>query len=66
MKRTSRGFWTMLVLAIGMTIGFSASALGTRQMDSKQPSCTRDSDCDDYCGGPGTGVCHAWMCWCTM
>lgn len=28
--------------------------------------CTRNSDCDAICGGPGTGACHVWKCYCTM
>jgi len=28
-----------------------------------QPSCTKDTDCDDYCG-VGWGDCDVWCCWC--
>jgi hypothetical protein len=28
-----------------------------------QPSCFKDSDCDDYCG-VGWGDCSRWCCWC--
>jgi hypothetical protein len=26
--------------------------------------CTTNSDCDAKCGGPGTGVCSVWVCYC--
>jgi len=29
-----------------------------------QPSCTRDKQCDKYCGTPGWGVCSRFCCYC--
>jgi hypothetical protein len=26
--------------------------------------CTTNNDCDAKCGGPGSGVCYAWTCYC--
>ncbi|HVG60749.1 MAG TPA: hypothetical protein VNA24_19485 [Hyalangium sp.] len=29
-------------------------------------ACTRDSQCDTVCGGPNTGVCSRFICYCRM
>lgn len=67
MKRTTKNIWTALVLVIGLGVGFGASAaLGTELPETENRWCTRDSDCDAYCGMPGGGVCHAWECYCYL
>jgi hypothetical protein len=47
-------------LVTGVALGFGMAAW------PGNPQCTRDRDCDAICGGPGTGVCSAWKCYCIM
>jgi hypothetical protein len=66
MKKQAKALWTMTALVLGLGVGFTAGA----RPESEQPStqgaveCTRDSDCDARCDGPGSGDCYVWTCYC--
>jgi hypothetical protein len=65
--KKAKNFWMAAALAVGLGLGFGAAFLpSAAQAWPGEPECTKNSDCDAKCGGPGTGVCQVWHCYCTM
>ena len=60
-----KNLWTMVALVAGLGIGFGVAVVPTQaEAWPGNPECTRDSDCDARCDGPGSGDCSAWKCYC--
>lgn len=64
MKKAKK-LWMAAALAVGLGLGFGV-AFSPAPAHAGKVECTRHSDCDAKCGGPGTGACHAWKCYCVM
>jgi hypothetical protein len=65
--KKAKNLGVALALALGLGVGFGVALVpGTAQAnDCPGPAeCTRNSDCDAKCGGPGSGVCQVWTCVC--
>ncbi|ATB30763.1 hypothetical protein [Melittangium boletus] len=66
MTKHAKGLWAVGALVLGLGMGFTAGT-HTEARESAAPGiveCSRDSQCDARCDGPGSGACQMGRCYC--